>query len=573
MSVARKPRALASVSAGIDKLPASSGAMLAGRPYAVTCFTPHLLLPYLAGLAAHSLVAAHRVILALGFAPEALLEALERQGIDTRAELARRRLILLTQTDHQARKLALHGADTFVDEIDRHCDPRNSLVVVAPSDNLFTSNDARELSDDAKTYCRWFGDRSATGVFLFTQGEAATAPGRLQPLDGWFAGLAHLRSDHHLRLDWQVRHWRAPEGSLIDRHYGLRFDPASGLLAFDGGEIASREQKLLAAPDREAVYVTSISVNRISGLPANWHTVQTTTEMLEVAARARAASFIIEADQMLSIEAMALLVHSLRRAGGMGVKIVVREHSKRLRHNHEMLMMRLGANVVIDASLSFSRFLATVESLRDQVFVQPVPEDFDAALLSAMPSSIGGYLRPDRFCHAVLEATQRGQALGVRSALIRMIINPQISHLEALRHIRLKRPGDLFSADDRSVYIFLFACREPDIDTVLSAVIDVPLPDLFEGQIRWLHDDVLRDAVDKLQRRLGQVAAADYSDLLEHQVVAAPRWAEAAQGGIEVPAGITATPAPLTATAEPAPAPPQPPGITRAPLGLRAAAP
>lgn len=567
--MAAKSASIAGVSLGIGQLPASASLMQAGRPYAVTSMDLAAQRAFVAGAIAHSLKQSRRVVWLAGEAPEAVLRILgaEAHSVNVARELETSRLTVLKQnTDAQA-QLAQHGAVRVIDEIDEFCDPHGALVIAAPADGLLDTADHRAANRQARTYARWFRERNATGVFLFN-GRAAMQRLRdgLQALDGWFAGLAHLRSDGR-RLYWGVEHWRAPEGSSMQRSFGLALSRNDVLLVADGAEVAAPEQKILAAPDHDIVYATAGSVAGARAFPLNWHIFQTPAELLSLAPGAVAATFILDLDRLRGIEPMAQLIHQMRRQGGNGVKIVVRERSARLRYNHEMLLMRLGANAVIDASLSFSRFLAVIDSLRDQVFTRELPGSFDTALRSAMPPAASGYLRPQDYCAAVREAVERGAAIGVHSALLRLMIHPQLSHLEVLRKIRLKRPGDLFSADDRSVYVFLFACRQADIDSTLETVVMAPLDELFEGQTRWIDDDVLVNAIDNLERRLRHIAAADFGPLLDHGPAPAEAVAAEPVADAVAPVAITALPPMDTAPIAAQPAR----KVERAALQLRAA--
>lgn len=524
----------AGISLGIGHLPPSAALMRAGRAYAVTANSAPAQDAFLCGLVAESLRQGRCVLLVAASTPDAVLQALPAHGLDGAAEQAAGRLCVLRLDVQAAALMARHGAQRLLDEMDHYFDVRDGLIVIAGADAVLDSAHPRTTQAQAQAYARWLLGRRATGVFVFS------SRGNLSALDGSFAGLAHLSSDAH-RLRWEVDHWRAPEGSLIHRDYGLAAAPGgSGLLA-DGGQYSARERRVLAAPDRDTVYATSASVSGARGLPPGWHTVTAAAELAEIAAGAIAATFVLDLERGHSLEALAQLIHRMRSSAGNGIKIVVRERGRRLRYNQEMLLLRVGANSVIDASLSFSRFLAAIEALREQIFTREIAPDFDQALRAAMPPAACGYLRPQEFCAAVREAADRGQALGLRSALLRLVILPQLSHLEVLRSLHLTRAGDLFTADDRSVYLFLFACREPDLDAALERVLTRPPAEQFEGQIRWLDDDALRAAIDGFERRLRQVAAADFSGLLQ-----TPMPVAAAQPAPE-PMKPSATPAPAIA--------------------------
>jgi hypothetical protein len=98
--------------------------------------------------------------------------------------------------------------------------------------------------------------------------------------------------------------------------------------------------------------------------------------------------------------------------------------------------------------------------------------------------------------------------------LTRLTINPEIPHLDTLRACRTKRPGDIFTVDKDFLYIFLFACREPDIDATLERLINVPLGVFFEAEVRFPTYESILPVISKIEQQEGLI---DYSTMLaEH---------------------------------------------------------
>ncbi|HVT35515.1 MAG TPA: BcsE family c-di-GMP-binding protein, partial [Nevskiaceae bacterium] len=261
---------------------------------------------------------------------------------------------------------------------------------------------------------------------------------------------------------------------------------------------------------------------------------------------------------------LAKTVHHLRIHAGNGIKIVVRERGRRLRYNQEMLLNRLGANAIADSTLSFSRFLSLLDSLRDRSYDREVAPVFEEAVLQAVPPEQQGYLPAREFVMAVREAVARSALLGVQCALLQLVINPQQAHLDVLKRIRIGRPGDLFTADDRCVYLFLFACREPDIDTALNRMVGMAQTELFDAQLRNADQDSINVALLALERHLRLSSPVDYSALLATPA-AAPAPAPAA-AAVPAPEPTIAVPREYQVLAMPA-APPR--TAVREPLPVR----
>lgn len=98
---------------------------------------------------------------------------------------------------------------------------------------------------------------------------------------------------------------------------------------------------------------------------------------------------------------------------------------------------------------------------------------------------------------------------------------PQVPHLDALRTCRALRDGDLVSADRDSLYVFLFACREPDVDAALQRLFSAPLEHFFSSQTTDSTQPGIRAVLERLRSAVA-LGLPDYSLYLEAAPAAAP---------------------------------------------------
>ena len=96
---------------------------------------------------------------------------------------------------------------------------------------------------------------------------------------------------------------------------------------------------------------------------------------------------------------------------------------------------------------------------------------------------------------------------------MRLNVLAQIPHLDALRACHTSRDGDLFTADHESVYVFLFACREPDVELALNRLFTLPLTQLFSSEATDSSDTGIRAMITPLQESLRK-GLFDYSAAL-----------------------------------------------------------
>jgi hypothetical protein len=94
---------------------------------------------------------------------------------------------------------------------------------------------------------------------------------------------------------------------------------------------------------------------------------------------------------------------------------------------------------------------------------------------------------------------------------VRLPLQPQTAHWDALQQCRLARPGDVFSADEQALYLFLFACRVPDVPLVLERVFAGNRDALFEGELRLFDEAPMLAFLDEFERRVRDRAPIDYS--------------------------------------------------------------
>ena len=442
---------------------------------------------------------------------DGFLARLAQHAVNVSGALASGQLIILKQTGGYDDKLAHHGAQHFVDELDYLGVSRHSLVVIERAERLFSAKDEYSAVAQLRTYQRWFAEAHVTGLLSFQSHAVSSAASRaLRALDDCFAGLAFIRTEGP-RFIWQVDHWLSPLGSISQREYGISFDQDGALPVADGSELEGATARIQQAPDQDRVIATRAVIDGERGAPAHWRIVSDLQELLEVAKGAVADTCIVDFHGGDHLRVLARAVHYLRRTCGHGLRIVIRERNLRLRYNDELLLLRLGANTVVYAEVGFSRFISLVESLHGQAYIGAIPDDFESAVQAALPPPHSGYLTPDAFCDMVRESIAQSAHIGVESTLICLYLLPETAHLDALLACHIKRPGDLFTVGERSIWIFLYACREPDADATLDRVCREPLAQMFEGHVRFFSPVDILGAIDGLESRLYSTPVADYT--------------------------------------------------------------
>ena len=165
--------------------------------------------------------------------------------------------------------------------------------------------------------------------------------------------------------------------------------------------------------------------------------------------------------------------------------------------------------------VSYARFLSMMEMLQSQVFSGSLPATFEAALEDGLPDPALGYLPPAAFTRAVSETLARSRTLAIDNVLVRLTLANGLTPLDAMRHCSLKRAGDLFTADRKTVLVFLFACREMDATQTLERIFALPISELFGSEHRYIANLAAQTAIEEFGQRAKDGRLPDLSEELQ----------------------------------------------------------
>ena len=387
----------------------------------------------------------------------------------------------------------------------------------------------------------------------------------------------HIATLHTEADRWSLglERWNTDAGALFRTAFGLLHDGASGRLAADGTRTRGAVRELVEAVDQSEVIATRASVDGQRGVPGHWRIVDSLADMEVAAAASVAATVLIDAGQASDFEARARMVHHLRLSRPLTLKIVVRENLGKLRTHSEQALLQLGASAVVYKELGFSRLLQLLQDINAQSHTRKVYPDYEEALDSFMPARERGYQPPAQFCALVRGMLDRTHDIGLSHSLVRLNVLAQIPHLDALRACHTSRDGDLFTADHESVYVFLFACREPDVELALNRLFTLPLTQLFSSEATDSSATGIRAMVTPLQESLRK-GLPDYSATLADspRPIASPAPALATLAVAPASAALPTAPIPAPNAPDTESRPLQPraagPGVQHRPIGRRA---
>ena len=336
--------------------------------------------------------------------------------------------------------------------------------------------------------------------FFWSFTQSATA---YQALLNHLDGAVRLESglDH---FDWVIDFWRSPSGMVAFRTLAGHID-ANGTLTLS-------EPQHQAMGDENDVFSTDSTLASIAKESAGkWTFADNLVGLLHAARHATNATVILSYGQGSELRQLAQTAHTLRVTLGKRIRIVVRELDASLRYQGELLLLRLGVNMVIHRDVPLSRLPIALESLKGQVFDRGINVDFDAALASVIPTQAVGYLEPALFIHEVAELVGRSKTLGVPYALVRLILPAEMPVEAAVGGIKLCRPGDILTATPDYLLLFLSACPQSDLLPTLQRVAGAAIEEAFPDIDFAVQETDLNNLIAQLEYHLGESAPADHA--------------------------------------------------------------
>jgi cellulose biosynthesis protein BcsE len=430
-----------------------------------------------------------------------------------------------------------------------------ALYVIEGADHWFSWHNSAALAQESRFLATWCVMRRCSVVLLLTglrESDAeldalsedirdpADESSSLHGFHGAFSGVAHLLQSHG-EMIWKIEFWRVNDAIVTGESLPLRFTEA-GQLALAQNTTTSGQGAMLLTRDENRVVVSQAAVFGEQWIPDHWEMVETNMDAIEACRDARGVTVLLDFSSQRALADLCQTIHALRGHCGRALKIVVRERGEFMRHQYELLALSLGANLVVGRDVPFSRVQSLLESVQGQLSTRAIISDYQSALSAALSDSVCGYLTVPLFCEQVQRVIERGHVLHLPHMLLQLQLRPEISHIEALQACVLKRAGDICTADHAYIYLFLFACRVSDADSVLQRIFKKDLAHFFEDEVRYI-DDI--DFVEQLNRLKGSDivrAAPDFTDALEQSEI--PQAAM-------LPAAVARTPAPLKPTDAP----------------------
>jgi cellulose biosynthesis protein BcsE len=438
-------------------------------------------------------------------------------------------LLVFTMMGDYAKNIFRFGPEQFLKELKHFGVQDNSYLICDQSDSLFTMQDQAIAVDQAKIYRQWMQETNCTSLFLFlrTSGDNNLNTNYLALTD-YFTGATNFSLEKDV-LELGINFWRSPEGTVAARTIPLMLNAKGMLQAADEAapEHFAASANWQASPnnrDQLDIYYMGDDLEPV--LPTNSGRRKSNTSLVGImhdTQDASTATVILTYSKEMELRQLAETVHTLRLKRGNYVRIIVREKGIFLRYYNELLLLRLGANLVIHENVALSRIPLLIESLKGQVFRQELNIDFEQAISSILPSRKKGYLTPAKFCEEVHTVLLQAQSLAVPCVLAKIRHPDPQQMLESIKRFNITRSGDLITADNDCCYLFLHACPELNFRDALNRLMGKHSLGA-EERIEYYADNALIETkLDSFKQLSSKQKITDFSNILPTpEVMSAP---------------------------------------------------
>jgi len=442
------------------------------------------------------------------------------------------------------------GCDVLMEalqSLSEQCATPASQFLIEGVAACFAWHDRAALIRQGAALAGWCAQTRHT-VLLVMLPPLVEESGDFRPLTDFqiqFAGASQLVHEQG-EFCWEVAFWRDNRGALsASESIPLRFSTTDHrLIAVMDADREGGEGIGMLAPDEAVVMVSHDAVMHERAVPKTWQVLPDNEALVSAASRTVAATVILHYGINESLATLAKQVNFLRRQCGKALKILIREDNVSIRY--ELLMLTLGANAILPRNMPMAQVEIAVDGVQGQLFSRPVPDDYRSALSAAMRDTTTGYLPAGRFIELVREAVERSRPIRLPNVLLRLPLEHDVAGIDALKACRIRRAGDLCTASGDSLYVFFFACHVDNASTAMDRAFEVPLSDLFRGELRCGDRETIFTALDELEDEIAELPPPDYTGLIEPVDPMAPEPDEPAVGAPVAAAESSAEPADLS---------------------------
>ncbi|MBW4966395.1 cellulose biosynthesis protein BcsE [Pseudoalteromonas sp. CR1] len=414
-----------------------------------------------------------------------------------------------SETQHYSTERTNKG---IIKEISAYKNLKNALVFIHLHTELLSATSEENIGVILSDYSEFAKKSGVTLLFLISGPEVTHYRFLMRRLNTIFDGLIFVDNDSATRvLDYD--YWLHSTGVFAEKQFQLAIENNQ----FAVSETNINEQKMPNGshfPDEDDVWLVQSAVPIGTKLPTHYYTAKDNNELFDKGPKLKAATLVFAVTRYTDLAQLGKQCFELRKSCGRWLKLVIQNVDGVIRHQDECLFLTLGVNLILYSFSEPSRLLSQIQSIQGFQFSRPLPPSVEHVLKFTENTFSKGYLPFDEFTRQVEVHSDSAVNLGVSGVLVKLELLPRIDPIHPLHLFHIKREGDVFSLADNTVYLYLHACRENDVNNAIKHLFKLQTNDFFVQQNVISNHFHIQQECKQLRRFYAGKPVVDYSKQL-----------------------------------------------------------
>jgi len=375
---------------------------------------------------------------------------------------------------------AQHINKNIIKEIGAYKRLNKALVFIHFNTAQINSVDDISLKVIMRDYYTFAQKTGVTLLFLISGPDVANYRFLFRRLNKYLDGLMFVDNDSAVRV-LEYDYWRHSRGILAGEQFQLSIDNHQLIVQ----EALNNKNKTLQESgftDEDEVWLVQSVVPEGTKLPAHYKSLKDNNELFNKGPKVEAATLIFAVTRYTDLALLGKQCFELRKNCGRWIKLVIQNVDGVIRHQDECLLLTLGVNLILYSSSEPSRLLSQVQSIQGFQYTRPLPPSVEHVLKYTENTFSKGYLPFNEFTKQVEIHSDSAVNLGVSGVLVKLELLPRIDPIHPLHLFHIKREGDVFSIAENTVYLYLHACRENDVNNAIKHLFKLTTSDFFAQQ-------------------------------------------------------------------------------------------
>ncbi|GHB62474.1 hypothetical protein GCM10008107_09440 [Psychrosphaera saromensis] len=328
--------------------------------------------------------------------------------------------------------------------------------------------------------------------------------------------LSHQRTDFYGIMKFsggvepsslQIDIWYIDTGCVVNQNY--RVQNLNGQLALS----ISDNVDLAVSQFQQADVIVDQHYKELGPkLNKSWTIAKNHDDLFRLIKENPSATVLMHALKSTSLKELAQQIYKLRQLAGQNLKVIILEVNINLRMTEQSILRCLGANLILPSKIHINTLTNIISSTANLVFVGDLTADFYSVYdEESMPTKLG-YLTPNGFTNELQKLTASSVKYGISSTLVILEIPSGIAAMDTIKYAQFNRNGDIFTVVDNAIYVYLYGCRDADVDSTLTFILGAEPLLIFRSAQRYVKSDAIKLQTIHLSEYIQRNPVVDYLD-------------------------------------------------------------